>query len=152
MFSRNFSPPTVNSCNLVTSAMNNVFGVNGSCRCRGRPVDMPLVSRVVSPFPFLLIQQIQCMVPLYDESYWISGDVDDALGRSHVHMPGSRFSSHHLPIMLVFFPLQRCEKSEGGPPCNSIACPWAAWACYPLKFPYSLVRHRKTALVMRLSK
>ena len=124
MFSRNFSLPTVNGCSRVTSAMSNVLGVNGSFRCRGQPVDMPLVSRMVSPFPFLLIQQIQFTVPLYDESYWISADIDDALGWSYVCMPRSHLGSHHSPIMPVFFPLQQREKSEGGPPCNSIACPW----------------------------
>ena len=123
MFSRNFSPPTVNGCSRVTSMMSNVLGINGSCRCRGRPVDMPLVSHVVSPFPFLLIQQIQFAVPLYNESHWISGDIDDTLGRSYVRMPRSCFGSYHLPIMLVFFPLQRREKLEGGPPCNSIGLP-----------------------------
>ena len=31
--------------------------------------------------------------------------------------------------MLLFLPLQRCEKSEGGPPCNSMPL-GAAWAYY----------------------
>ena len=135
MFSRNFSPPTVNGCSRVTSMVSNVLGVNGSCRCHGRLVDMPLVSHVVSPFPFLLIQQIQFAVPLYNESHWISGDIDDALGRSYIRMPRSRFGLHHSPIMLVFFPLQRREKSEGGPPCNSMACPWCGLGLLSCKVP-----------------
>ena len=34
-----------------------------------------------------------------------------------------------MPTMLLFFPLQRCEESEGGPPCNSMPF-GAAWAYY----------------------
>ena len=44
-------------------------------------------------------------------------------------MPRSRFCSHHMPIMLVLFPLQRREELEGGPPCNSMPL-GAAWAYY----------------------
>ena len=123
MLSRNLSPPTVNCCIRVTSAMSNVLVVNGSCRCLGRAMDMPLI---LSSVPCLLVQQVQFMVPLYNESYGISGDVDDALGWSYIRMSRSRLSSYHSPVSLVFFPLQRCENSEGGPPCNSIACPWCA--------------------------
>ena len=46
-------------------------------------------------------------------------------------MPRSRFDSHHMPIMLLFSPLQRREESERGPPCNSMPL-GAAWAYYIL--------------------
>ena len=132
MLSRNLSPPTVNGCSRVTSLMSNVLVVNGSCRCLGRSMDMPLV---VSPVPHLLIQQIQFTVPLYDESYGISGDVDDALRWSYIRMSRSRFGLHHSPLLVMLFPLQRCEKSEGGPPCNSIACPWCGLGLLSSKVP-----------------
>ena len=44
-------------------------------------------------------------------------------------MMRGRFCSHHMPIMLLFFPLQRHEESEGGSPCNSMPF-GAAWAYY----------------------
>ena len=132
MLSRNLSPPTVNGCSQVPSVMSNVLVVNGSCRCLGRPMDMPLV---VSPVPRLLIQQVHFTVPLYDESYWISGDVDDALRQSYIRMWRSHFGSHHSPKLLMLFPLQQCEKSEGGPPCNSIACPWCSLGLLSYKVP-----------------
>ena len=59
-------------------------------------------------------------MPLYYESYWISGDVYDAFKWSYLRLPRSQFRSHHMPLMLLFLPLQQCEKSEGGPPCNSM--------------------------------
>ena len=120
MFSQKVSPPAINGCSRVTSVMSSVLVLNSNCRFRGWPVDMPFVSCAVSPFPCLLVQYVQFTVPLYDESYWISGNVDDALERSYVRVPRSRFCSHHSLIMLVFFPLQRREKSEGEPPCNSM--------------------------------
>ena len=75
------------------------------------------------------------------ESHWISCNIDDALGWSYVCVARSRFGSHHMPIMLLF-PLQRCEKSEGGPPCNSMPF-WCGFGFTILKFSYSLVWHYK---------
>ena len=69
------------------------------------------------------------MVPLYYESYWIPCNINDALERSYFRMSRSRFHLHHMLIMLVIFPLQRHEESEGGPPCNSMPL-GAAWAYY----------------------
>ena len=135
MFSQKVSPPAINGCSRVTSVMSSVLVLNGNCRFRGRPVDMLLISCAVSPFPRLLVQYAQFTVPLYDESYWISGNVDDALERLYVRMSRSRFCSHHSQIMLMLFPLQRREKSEGGPPCNSIACPWCGLGLLSYKVP-----------------
>ena len=78
---------------------------------------------------------------VYHESHWISCNIDDALGRSYVRVARSHFGSHHMPIMLLF-PLQRREKSEGGPPCNSMPF-WCSVQLTILKFSYSLVRHYK---------
>ena len=39
------------------------------------------------------------------------------------------FCSHHMPIILLFFPLQQNEELEGGPPFNSMPF-GAAWAYY----------------------
>ena len=129
MFSRNLSPPAMKGCNLVTSVMSNILGCSGSCRWCGRPMDMPLVCCLISSVSRLLIQYKQVTVPLYHESYWIPCNVNDTLGWSYFRMPRSRFCLHHMPIMLMFFPLQRHEKSEGGPPCNSMPL-GAAWAYY----------------------
>ena len=111
------------------SVMSSVFGRNGSCRFCGQHVDMPLVSCLMSSFSRSLIQQKQVTVPVYYKSYWISRYVNKAFKRSHFHMPRSQFCVHHMPIILLFLPLQPCENSEGGPPCNSIAL-GAVWAYY----------------------
>ena len=60
------------------------------------------------------------MVPLYHKSYWIPCNINDALGQLDISMTRSHFCAHHMMIMLLTFPLQRCKKSEGGPPCNSM--------------------------------
>ena len=44
-------------------------------------------------------------------------------------MMRGHFCLHHMPIILLFFPLQRHEESEGGPPCNSMPF-GVAWAYY----------------------
>ena len=144
MFSRRLRP-LVNGCNLVTSVMSNVRICNGSCRFRWRPVDMPLVGCYLFPFSRLLSQYKQITVPVYYESYWISGNVNDALGRAYVGLPRSRFGSHHMPVMLLFLPLQRRENSEGGPPCNSMPS-WCGFGPTILTYSFSLVQHRNSAL------
>ena len=57
-------------------------------------------------------------------------------------MPRSHFSSHHMPIMLLFLPLQQWENSEGGPPCNSMPLVWLGLTICIIKSSYYLVRHR----------
>ena len=60
------------------------------------------------------------MMPLNNKSYQILCNVDDALERLYFRMMRGRFCSHHMPTILLSFPLQRYEESEGGPPCNSM--------------------------------
>ena len=60
------------------------------------------------------------MVPLNHKNYWIPCNINDALERSYFCMMRGRFCSHHMPIMLLFFPLQQHKESEGGPPCYSM--------------------------------
>ena len=148
MLSRKLSPPAVNGWSLVMSVMSSVLGHNGSCRCHGRHVDMLLVSCLMFSFSCLLIQQKQVTVPLYYESYWISGYVDDAFKRSYFRMPRSHFYSHHMPIMLLFLPLQWCENSEGGPPCNSMPLVWRGLTISVIKCSYYLVWHRICKLTL----
>ena len=88
------------------------------------------------------------MAPLYYESYWISGYVNDVFKWSYFCMPRSHFYSHHMPIMLLFLPLQRCENSEGGPPCNSMPLVWLGLTIWVMFFSYSLVRHLKYKLML----
>ena len=57
---------------------------------------------------------------MYCESHWISCDVYDTFKRSYLRMSRSGFNSHHMPILLLFLPLQRYEILEGGPPCKSM--------------------------------
>ena len=66
---------------------------------------------------------------LNNKSYRILCDVDDTLEQSYFRMMRGRFCSHHMPTILLFFPLQRHKESEGGPPCNSMPFS-AAWAYY----------------------
>ena len=148
MFSPKLSPLVVNGWSLVTSVMSSVLGHSGSCRCRGRPVDMPLISCLVFSFSRLLIQWKQVMAPLYHESYWIPCNVNNAFKRSYFRMPMSRFGLHHMPIMLLFLPLQRCEKLEGGPPCNSMPLVWLGLTICIIKSSYFLVRHRKYKITL----
>ena len=79
---------------------------------------------------------------MYYESYWILCYVNDAFKRSYFRMPRSRFCSHHLPIMLLFLPLQRCENSEGGPPCNSMPLVRLGLTKCVVKCSYFVVWHR----------
>ena len=66
---------------------------------------------------------------LNNKSYQIPCDVDDTLERSYFRMIRGRFCLHHMPTILLFFPLQRHKELEGGPPCNSMPF-GAAWAYY----------------------
>ena len=68
-------------------------------------------------------------MPLNNKSYWIPCNVDDALEWLYFRMMRGCFCSHHMPTILLFFPLQRHEELEGGPPCNSMPF-GAAWAYY----------------------
>ena len=80
-------------------------------------------------------------MPLYHESYWISCNIYDAFQRSYSRMLRSRFYSYHMPFMLLFLPLQRCENSEGGPPCNSMPLVWLGLTICVVKCSCFLVRH-----------
>ena len=71
------------------------------------------------------------------ESYWISGYVNNTFKRSHFRMLRSGFCAHQMPLILLFLPLQQCENSEGGPPCNSIAL-GVAWAYYTCSKVFAL--------------
>ena len=79
---------------------------------------------------------------LYHESYWIPCNVNDAFKRSYFRMLRSRFCSYHMPIMLLFLPLQRCKKSEGGSPCNSMPLVQLGLTICLVKSSYFLMRHR----------
>ena len=82
------------------------------------------------------------MAPVYYKNYWISCYVNDAFKRLYFRMLRSSFYSHHMPIMLLFLPLQRCKNSEGGPPCNSMPLVWLGLTICVVKCLYFLVRHR----------
>ena len=69
------------------------------------------------------------MMPLNHKGYWIPCNVNDALEQLYFCMMRGHFCLHHMPIMLLFFPLQRHEELEGGPPCNSMPF-GVAWAYY----------------------
>ena len=82
------------------------------------------------------------MAPVYYKSYWILCYVNDTFKRSYFCMPRSCFYSHHMLIMLLFLPLQQCENSEGGPPCNSMPLVQLGLTICMVKCSYFLVRHR----------
>ena len=85
---------------------------------------------------------------MYYKSHWISCYVNDAFRQSYFRMPRSRFYSHHVPMMLLFLPLQRCENSEGGPPCNSMPLVWLGLTMCVVKCSYFLVRHRVSKITL----
>ena len=81
---------------------------------------MPFVVLLFSGLSHFLVQKIQFTAPMYIESHWVSGDVHDAFRRPHVRVVRRRLCSHHTPMFMLLLPLQRCENSEGGPPCKSM--------------------------------
>ena len=85
---------------------------------------------------------------MYCKSHWISCYVDDAFKRSYFRVPRSCFSLHHMPMMLLFPPLQRCENSEGGPPCNSMPLVQRGLTMCVVKCSYSLVRHHVSEITL----
>ena len=85
---------------------------------------------------------------MYYKSHWISCYVHDAFKRSYFRMPRSCFYSHHVPMMLLFLPLQRCENSEGGPPCNSMPLVRLGLTMCVVKCLYFLVRHRVSKIML----
>ena len=85
---------------------------------------------------------------MYCKSHWISCYVDDAFKRLYFGVPRSRFSSHHMPMMLLFLPLQRCENWEGGPPCNSMPLARRGLTMCVVNCLYSLVRHRVSKITL----
>ena len=87
-------------------------------------------------------------MPMYCKSHWISCYVNDAFKRSYLRMPRSRFCSHHMPVMLLFLPLQRCKNSEGGPPCNSMPLVWLGLTMCMVKCSYILVQHRVSKITL----
>ena len=88
------------------------------------------------------------MAPVYYKSYWISCYVNDTFKRSYFRMPRSCFDSHHMPIMLLFLPLQQCENSEGGPPCNSMPLVQLGLTICVVKCSYFLVQHRVSKITL----
>ena len=109
--------------------MSKVRGHNVNCRLHGRHVDMQLVLFLVFSFSCLLIKQVEFMAPIYCESHWITCYVDDAFKRSYLCMPRSRFYSYHMPVILLFLPLQRYEKFWRED-LHVIVCPWCGVAYY----------------------
>ena len=87
-------------------------------------------------------------MPLYYESYWISGYVNNAFKRLYIHMPRRRFYSHHMLIMLLFLPLQRCKNSDGGPSCNSMPLVPLGLTICVIRSSYYLVWHRIYKLML----
>ena len=85
---------------------------------------------------------------MYYKSHWISCYVNDAFKRSYLRMPRSHFCSHHMPVTLLFLPLQRCKNSEGGPPCNSMPLVWLGLTMFVVKCLYVLVRHRVSKIML----
>ena len=83
---------------------------------------MPFILFLVFSVACLLIKQVQFTAPIYCESHRITCYADDAFKRSYV-VPRRRFCSHHMPVMLLFLPLQRYEKFRRED-LHVIVCPW----------------------------
>ena len=88
------------------------------------------------------------MAPMYNKSHWVSCYVHDAFKWSYFRVSRSRFYSHHVLMMLLFLPLQRCENLEGGPPCNSMPLVRLGLTMVVVKCLYFLVRHRVSKIML----
>ena len=88
------------------------------------------------------------MVPMYCKSHWISCDVNNAFKMLYLCMSRNCFNLHHMPMMLLFLPLQRCENLEGGHPCNSMPLVWLGLTICVVKCLYLLVRHRVSKITL----
>ena len=85
---------------------------------------------------------------MYYKSHWILCYVNDAFKQSYLRILRSHFDLHHMPMMLLFLPLQRCENLEGGPPCNSMPLVWLGLTICIVKSSYFLVRHRVSKITL----
>ena len=85
---------------------------------------------------------------MYYECHRILCYIYDAFKRSYLCMPRSCFYSHHVPLMLLLLPLQRCENSEGGPPCNTMPLVQLGLTMCVTKCSYLLVRHLVSKLTL----
>ena len=85
---------------------------------------------------------------MYYKSHWISCYVNNAFKRPYFCMLRSRFYSHHVPMMLLFLPLQRCKNLEGGPPCNSMPLVRLGLTICVVKCSYFLVQHRVSKIML----
>ena len=104
IFSRKLSPPKVNGCNFVTSAISSVLGRNGSCTLRGWGVHMPFVLFLFSALSRFFVHKVQLTAPVYIESHWILGDVHDAFRCAYVRVVRRRLLSHHKPVFYTVTP------------------------------------------------
>ena len=87
-------------------------------------------------------------MPTYYKSHWISCYVNDTFKQLYFCMPRSHFNSHHVPMMLLFLPFQRCKNLEGGPPCNSMPLVQLWLTMCVVKCLYFLVRHRVSKIML----
>ena len=62
---------------------------------------MPFVVFLFSCLSRFFVQKIQFAAPMYFESHWVSGDVQDAFRRAHVRVVRSHFRSHHKPMFML---------------------------------------------------
>ena len=87
-------------------------------------------------------------MPVYYKSHRISCYINNTFKRTYLRMPRSPFDSHHMPMMLLFLPLQQCENLEGGPPCNSMPLVRLGLTMCVVKCLYFLVRHRVSKITL----
>ena len=141
------SPPTVNGCNFVTSAINSVLGCSGSCTFRGRGMHMPFVVLLFSCFSRFLIQKIQFTAPIYIESHWVPGDVHDAFRRPHVRVVRRRLCSHHTPVFYCCNSLSNDARFRRED-LHVKVCPWCGVGLLRLFFLYCGVINKLTLLLV----
>ena len=85
---------------------------------------------------------------MFCKSHWILCYVNDTFKRSYLRMLRSCFNLHHMPMMLLFLLLQRCENSEGGPPCNSMPLVRLGLTMCVVKCSYFLVQHHVSKIML----
>ena len=128
--SQNESPPTINSCRLVTSTIKSLHGLSGNCIFLWGRVDMPLISIFFSGIPCLLILVKQLLMLLDNKLYRILAHIYYTLQQSHFCISRLLLDSHHS-LYCLFFP-HPVETKNRREDLHVVVCPWVhSWVYYP---------------------
>ena len=121
--SRKESPPTINGCNLVKSAISNFLGLSGSCIFFLWSVDMPFVL-------FLFLLQVSSCLVLFEiftvamnsVYYGFAANIHYALWCARFCVAWFSLLSHHslVVLLLLTFPVETTNWRED---LHVVVCP-----------------------------